>query len=74
MKLRYIVGALIGGAIGLALSYLYSQGDSTAITSNMGVGALIGALVGLYFASATSVSRRGGTDSDDSGAERPQFG
>jgi hypothetical protein len=74
MKLRYTVGALIGGAIGMVLSYLYSQGDAAAITSNLGIGALIGVLVGLYIVSASSVSGKGGTNIDGCGTERPQFG
>ena len=74
MKSRYIVGALIGGAIGIVLSYLYSQGDGAAITSNLGIGALIGVLVGLYIVSAASLSGKGSTNADGCGTERPQFG
>ncbi len=74
MKSRYIVGALIGGAIGIVLSYLYSQGDGVGITSNLWIGALIGVLVGLYIVSAASLSGKGGTNSDGGGTERPQFG
>ena len=72
MKLRYIVGALVGGAIGIVLSYLYSQGDSAAITSNLGIGALIGALAGLYIVSAASMTSKSSVD--DGGAGTPRFG
>jgi uncharacterized membrane protein YeaQ/YmgE (transglycosylase-associated protein family) len=65
---------MVGAAIGIILSYLYSQGEGAAITSNLGVGALIGALVGLYIVSAASASGRGSTTADGCGAERPQFG
>lgn len=74
MKLRYIIGLSIGAIFGLVLSYLYSLGDSTAVTSNLAVGALIGALVGLYLASATSSAGRGGAVDDGCGVEKPQFG
>jgi hypothetical protein len=72
MKLRYIVGVLVGGAIGVVLSYLYSQGDSAAITSNLGIGALIGGLAGLYIVSAASASSKGSVN--DGGAVGPKFG
>jgi len=74
MKLRYIVGLLIGAVFGLILSYLYRQGDGAAITSNLAVGALIGALVGLYLVSVTSLSGRGSAVDDGCGTERPRFG
>ena len=72
MKSRYVIGVLFGAVIGIILSYLYSQGDSAAYTSNLWVGALIGALVGLFMVSAASVS--GSKNADGCGAERPQFG
>jgi len=64
---------LVGAAFGLALSYLYSQGDSASLTSNMGIGALIGAVVGL-FVSAVGASDRGSGAADGCGTERPKFG
>jgi uncharacterized membrane protein YeaQ/YmgE (transglycosylase-associated protein family) len=72
MKARYVIGVFIGAVIGLALSYLYSQGEGAGITSNLGIGALIGAVVGLYIASAASASGKG--SADGCGAERPRFG
>ena len=74
MKARYVIGALIGAAIGVVLSYLYSQGEGAGLTSNMGIGALIGAVVGLYIVSAASVSGKGNATADGCGAEKPQFG
>ena len=73
MKKRYIIGALVGGAIGMVLSYLYGQSGDGTITSNLGVGAFIGVLVGLYIVSAASMPGKGSA-SADGGAERPQFG
>jgi len=73
MKSRYVIGVLIGAAIGIILSYLYSQSEGAAYTSNLWVGALIGALVGLFIVSAASVSG-GSTNADGCGAERPRFG
>jgi hypothetical protein len=72
MKARYVIGVFIGVTIGLALSYLYSQGGGASLTSNLGIGALIGAVVGLYIVSAASVSGRG--SADGCGTERPRFG
>ncbi len=74
MKSRYVIGALIGAAIGIVLSYLYSQGEGAGITSNLGIGALIGALVGLFIVSAASASDKGSATADGGGAEKPQFG
>ncbi len=74
MKLRYVIGLLVGATIGIILSYLYSQGEGAAITSNLAVGALIGALVGLYIVSAASASGRGSQTADGCGTGRPQFG
>jgi len=74
MKFRYLIGAFIGAAIGLTLSYLYRQGDGASITSNLGIGALIGAVVGLYIVSAASLSGKGSAGGDGCGAERPRFG
>ena len=64
---RYLIGAFVGAAIGLALSYLYSQSDPTALTSNLWVGALIGALVGLYLVSAASLRGKDGCGAESSG-------
>ena len=74
MKLRYVIGVLVGAAIGIILSYLYSQGESAAYTSNLAVGALIGGVVGLYIVSAASASGGGRKTADGCGVERPQFG
>ena len=74
MKSRYITGVLVGAVIGVALSYLYSQGDGASLTSNMGIGALIGAVVGLFIVSAAGASDRGGDAADGGGTKRPQFG
>ena len=74
MKARYVIGALIGAAIGVVLSYLYSQSEGAGLTSNLGIGALIGALVGLYIVSAASMSGKGSATADGGGAEKPQFG
>ena len=73
MKTRYILGALVGGAIGIALSYLYSQSGGGTFTSNLWVGAFIGVLVGLYIVSAASTSDSA-TDADGHAVKRPQFG
>ena len=72
--MRYVIGVMVGAAIGITLSYLYSQGEGAAYTSNLGVGALIGALVGLFLISAASALGRGSTTAGSSGAERPRFG
>jgi hypothetical protein len=74
MRAKYLAGAIIGATIGLTLSYLYSQGDGAAITSNLGIGALIGALVGLYMVSVASLSGRGSASGDGCGGESPRFG
>ena len=74
MKSRYVVGVLVGAAFGVALSYLYSQGDGASLTSNMGIGALIGAVVGLYIVSAASAPGGGSDAADGCGTEKPQFG
>ena len=74
MKSRYVIGVLVGAALGITLSYLYSQSDGASLTSNMGVGALIGALVGLYIVSSASASGRGSDAADGCGTESPQFG
>ncbi len=74
MKARYVAGALVGAAVGLILSYLYSQGDAAAIASNLGIGALIGMVVGLYIVSAASASGKGSASADGCGAESPRFG
>ncbi|HEY51788.1 MAG TPA: hypothetical protein G4O20_08305 [Dehalococcoidia bacterium] len=74
MRVKYLAGVLIGAAIGLTLSYLYSQGDGAAITSNLWIGALIGALVGLYMVSVVGMSGRGKASGDGCGGESPQFG
>ena len=74
MKSRYVIGVLVGAAIGIALSYLYGQGDSASLTSNMGIGALIGALVGLYIVSSVGASGRDSDAAGGCGVEKPQFG
>ena len=74
MKSRYVIGILIGAALGVVLSYLYGQGDEASLTSNMGIGALIGALVGLFIVSSASASGSSGDEADGCGVERPQFG
>ena len=74
MKLRYVIGVMVGAAIGIILSYLYSQGEGAAYTSNLGVGALIGALVGLFIISAASASGRNSPTADGYDAEPPRFG
>ena len=73
MKTRYIFGALIGGIVGIVLSYLYSQSGGGTFTSDLGVGAFIGLLVGLYIVSIASASG-GATDADGRTITRPEFG
>jgi|GEM_PF-2217356 len=74
MRIKYLVGVLIGAAIGLGLSYLYSQSGGAAITSNLWAGALIGALVGLFLVSAAGTSGSASGSSDGCGGESLQFG
>lgn len=62
MKLRYVIGALVGAAFGMGLGYLGS-----AQGSSMGIGALIGAAVGLFIVARASVPVGPQDASSDSG-------
>lgn len=67
MRLRYVVGGLVGAAFGIGLGYLGAQDLSF---SSIGIGALIGAVVGLFIVARASVSVGPQDASSDSGKTR----
>lgn len=67
MKLRYVIGALVGAAIGTGLGYLGTAQDLNL--SSLGIGALIGAAVGLFIVARASVSVGPQDASSDSGRQ-----
>jgi hypothetical protein len=63
VELRHIVGVGIGVVVGMLLAYF---GAGSAGVGNLAVGAVIGALVGLYFVSAAAM-QAGATSGEHSG-------
>ena len=63
MRLRYIVGALVGAVFGAGLGYMGTAQDFSA--SSLWIGALIGMVVGLFIVASASASP--GTSSDSGG-------
>ncbi len=53
MRLRYVIGILVGAAFGAGLGYLGMAQDPEL--SRLGIGALIGAIVGLFIVARASV-------------------
>jgi hypothetical protein len=70
MKLRYVIGGLMGAAFGTGLGYL--GGAQVASLPGMGIGALIGAVVGLFIVARASVSA--GPEDASSDASLPRLG
>jgi hypothetical protein len=61
MKLRYIIGALVGAVFGTGLGYV-SAGQDFDDTS-LWIGALIGMAVGLFLVASASASAGASSDS-----------
>ena len=64
MKTRYIIGVIVGAAIGAILTYF---GTDSIGAGNLLIGVVIGALVGLYFTFAATMSSGGSASGGRSG-------